>query len=303
MRCTWLRLFLICALLSTACSSGSEDKVTSENILLIRHLEPLDVGLNKPRPGEWLFEHPEQGQTFEAYKQFNPVSPDAVRKHIYLQPIGTLTPIQNDVLRYTAEYLQVFFGLKTIIAAPISDGVIPTRARRHHPETGEQLLTTYILYDILQKSIPPDAIVVMAVTAKDLYPSDKWNFVFGQASIKKRVGVSSIYRFTDTEMDSVTYPLCLERLIKTSSHEISHMFSCQHCTHAVCVMNGSNSLWESDQKPNRLCSECHYKLYWNLGFDIKDRLAALDQFFIKHKLRADHRVISKDLDRIKLKSQ
>ena len=183
----------------------------------------------------------------------------------------------------------------------MSDGIIPANARRPHWETEEQLLTTYILYDILEKNIPPDAIVVMAVTAKDLYPSDSWNFVFGQASTKKRVGVSSIYRFTDTELDSTTYPMCLERLIKTSSHEIGHMFSCQHCTHAVCVMNGSNSLWESDQRPNRLCSECHKKLCWNLGFNVRDRLAALNQFFAKHKLTQDHRAISREYDRIKQK--
>jgi archaemetzincin len=300
MRFIWLGLSLLIAIFISGCSSGDQ---LEQNLKMIRYLEPLDAVLEKPRPGEWLFEHPEQGQTFEAYKQSKPVSPDEIRRYIYLQPIGALTPIQGEVLRYTAEYLQIFFGLKTIIAEPISDSVIPARARRQRWETGEQLLTSYILYDILEKNIPPDAIVVMAVTAKDLYPSDSWNFVFGQASTKKRVGVSSIYRFTDIAMDSTTYPICLERLIKTSSHEIGHMFSCQHCTHAVCVMNGSNSLPESDQRPNRLCSECHMKLCWNLGFNVPDRLLALDQFFMRHTLLQDHRAISKDCIRIKQKTQ
>ncbi|MBT1685567.1 archaemetzincin [Dawidia soli] len=299
MRFICLRLLLLIIFFVFGCSPGDQ---LEQNLALIRYLEPLDVVLEKPRSGEWLFEHPEPGQTFEAYRQSKPVSPDGTRRYIYLQPIGALTPIQEEVLRYTAEYLQIFFGLKTIIAEPISDSVIPARARRDR-ETGEQLLTSYILYDILEKNIPSDAIVVMAVTAKDLYPSDSWNFVFGQASTKKRVGVSSIYRFTDTVMDSMTYPVCLERLIKTSSHEIGHMFSCQHCTHAICVMNGSNSLSESDGRPNRLCSECHMKLCWNLGFDVPERLLALDQFFRRHKLSQDHRAVSKDCARIKQKTQ
>jgi archaemetzincin len=309
MRFHLLCLFSGCVLIS--CSSGPGDQL-EQNLSLVTLLEPLDVTLGKPQPGEWLYVHKEAGQAYDVYKSNNPVSPHGQQKYIYLQPIGHLTPVQNDVIQYTAEYLEIFFGLKTIVAPALSDSIIPAHARRPGlditidnesvPGYGEQLKTSYILYDILLKNIPPDAIVVMAVTAKDLYPSDDWNFVFGQASTKKRVGVSSISRFTDAALDSTTYPLCLERLIKTSSHEISHMFSCQHCTHAVCVMNGSNSLYESDMRPNRLCSECHKKLCWNLKFDVHQRLTALEQFFLRHKLSRDYSIISKELAAVKLKA-
>jgi archaemetzincin len=95
-------------------------------------------------------------------------------------------------------------------------------------------------------------------------------------------------------MDSLTYPVCLERLIKTSAHEIGHMFSIQHCTYGVCVMNGSNSLWESDSRPNRLCSDCLNKLTWNLGFSVRERFSGLKTFFKEHKLVTDANLASRD---------
>ena len=247
-----------------ACSSKKEDE--SYHIDLGAGLEQFDVKLSGPKPGEWLYEHKEPGQSFEQYKVSDPVSPDDKRRKIYIQPLGTFSPIEDSIVNYTVDYLTIFFGLGTAIAPAINDSIIPAHARRMREEGNEQLLTKYILNTLLPARIPEDAIVVMAVTAKDLYPSDDWNYVFGQATIKKRVGVSSIYRFSTPDMDSMTYPVCLERLIKTSSHEIGHMFSVQHCTHAVCVMNGSNSLWESDSRPNRLCSDCLKKLRGILNF-------------------------------------
>nr|WP_255534571.1 archaemetzincin [Chryseolinea lacunae] len=169
-----------------------------------------------------------------------------------------------------------------------SDDNIPATAQRQLYGGRRQLLTTYLL-DILQDNIPDDAIVVMAITSADLYPSNDFNFVFGQARLKKRVGVSSIYR-----LESEDPHVGLMRLIKTGSHEIAHMFSCQHCTYARCVMNGSNSLPESDFRPNRLCYDCHRKLFWNLGFDVKRRVANLNNFFVRHELKSDYDVASRD---------
>ena len=52
-------------------------------------------------------------------------------------------------------------------------------------------------------------------------------------------------------------------------------------------MNGSNSLSESDSRPNRLCSVCLHKLQWNLQFNISARLEKLAAYFKKHKLQTD----------------
>jgi archaemetzincin len=132
---------------------------------------------------------------------------------------------------------------------------------------GQEQLQTHFILDNMLNSLPKNALVAMAITAKDLYPDDNWNFVFGEANTEKRKAVSSIFRYADAANDSLNNLICLERLIKTSAHEIGHIFKCMHCTHADCVMNGSNSLPESDAAPNALCSVCLKKLSGLLGFN------------------------------------
>jgi archaemetzincin len=259
--------------------------------IAIRHLAELDVDLEKPKPGEWLYGREEPGQTFLQYKNAEPVKPGKIRRIIYIQPIGEFTSIQDSIVTYTADYLAIFFGLQTKILPRISDIGIP--ARFHGGRL--QLFSPHILDSILSPSLPKDAVVMMAVTARDLYPGPTWNFVFGQARLKHRVGVSSIFRFSIGELDSFSYPICLDRLIKTSSHEIGHMFTIQHCIHGVCVMNGSNSLYETDARPNRLCSVCLEKLHWNIGFDLHDRGDKLVNFIKRHKLSLDYELASQDV--------
>ena len=261
----------------------------------IDKLRQNDRQLETPKEGQWLYDHNELGQTLSQYKAIQPVSPNHKQNKIYLLPLGELTKAQKNVVTYTADYLQLFFGLKTIVLKSISDKVIPKDFKRIREDGSVQLLAPYILDSVLKKRIPVDAIALMAVTEKDLYPKPSWNFVFGLATLKDRVGVSSIYRYSKETIDSTNYSLCLQRLISTSSHEIGHMFSMLHCTYAVCVMNGSNSLAESDSRPNRLCSQCLGKLRWNLKFDLRKRIQALDSFFLRHKLMRDYRVAEKDL--------
>lgn len=262
---------------------------------IIRLLKQNDSQLKTPEKGDWLYDHKEPGQTFAQYKVSKPVTPNERQKKIYLQPLGEFSKPQEDLIRYTADYLQIFFGLETVVLPTVADALIPKTARRDREDGSEQLLAPYILDSILKKDIPADAITVMAVTEKDLYPRPSWGYVFGLASLKERVGVSSIYRYSKQPIDSSNYALPLGRLIKTSSHEISHMFSVKHCTRAVCVMNGSNSLAEADTRPNRLCTECLNKLHWNLKLDVRRRLAALDSFFLQHNLKRDYQITHRDL--------
>lgn len=287
-------------LLLFSCKNKNKSKVININQLdLCDSFKRLDIALPEPTPGYWLFEHKEKGQTFDQYINYSPVTPFKNKTKIYLLPIGEFTEMQTKVIGYTADYLQIYFNLTVKTLNPISDNVIPEDKRRMREDGHEQLLTTYILNKILKKNIPSDAIVLMAITAKDLYPKDSWNFVFGQASLKERVGVSSIYWYSEEPLDSLNYSICLERLIKTSTHEIGHMFSIRHCTNAVCLMNGSNGLFESDEKPNSLCSVCLKKLYWNLGFDIKNRFLQSKLFFDKHHLHKDAELMQQHLNIIR----
>lgn len=290
-----LVILLFVVLLVQACQRHASQSTDEENRKRIAKIAMLDEDIQPPQPGDWLDVHDEKGQTLVQYLASRPVRATEKRKLIYLKPVGSFSVDQLRIVNYTAEYLEIFYGLKTIVEDPVSDNIIPASARRVWGGDHEQLLTTHIFNNILLPAIPDDAVVVMAITTKDLYPSDRFNFVFGQARLKDRIGVTSIYRYTDEPLNEKNFNQCLERMIKTSSHEIGHMFSCQHCIHAVCVMNGSNSLWESDARPNRLCSECLSKLHWNLSFDIERRQKKLVEFMKRHQLKKDAAVLAQDL--------
>ena len=52
---------------------------------------------------------------------------------------------------------------------------------------------------------PEDAVAVLGLTTSDLWPGEGWNFVFGQASLRDRIGVWSLYRFGDPERSDADY--------------------------------------------------------------------------------------------------
>ena len=68
----------------------------------------------------------------------------------------------------------------------------------------------------------------------------------------------------------------------TTSHEFLHMLSMQHCKTFACVLNGSNSLQESDKKPLILCPQCLQKLNYALNENSLDYLGRLLLFYDKY---------------------
>lgn len=130
--------------------------------------------------------------------------------------------------------------------------------------TADQLQTGYIFDHILKPTLPKDAVVMIALCDKDLFPDENYNYVFGQARLKDRVGVWSFFRFGNAG-NAEEFPLVLKRTLKTASHETGHMFSLKHCAQYTCIMNGSNHLEEADRKPTGFCVDCLEKFCWNLG--------------------------------------
>jgi hypothetical protein len=58
------------------------------------------------------------------------------------------------------------------------------RVKRPHTDAAwgdQQVLTGYILHDVLEPERPADALAYLALTASDLWPGPGWNFVFGEA--------------------------------------------------------------------------------------------------------------------------
>lgn len=259
-------------------------------------LAELDISLGAPQSGDWLANHKESGQSFEQYKKLKPLKVTKNAKVIYIQPIGEFNARENKILDLTVEYLELFYGVKTKKLNPISDKIIPENKRRMNEMNVEQLDASYILDSIMSKVKPKDALVTMGLSAKDLYPKPSWNFVFGLATYSKGVGVTSFFRYEPNLPD---YRICLRRTIRTSAHEIGHMFKLKHCIYAECVMNGVNSLSEDDRKPNTLCSVCLKKVHLNFGFDMVQRFQKILAFYHKHGLVEDEKLIDKQLEVIK----
>src|SRR5690606_22427518 len=109
-----------------------------------------------------------------------------------------------------------------------------------------QILSGYVIDRLLAPRLPPDAAAYVSFTASDLWPGDGWNFVFGQASLRDRVGVWSVARYGDPAGGAAAFRQVLRRTLKVAVHETGHMFSMRHCTAYQCVMNGVNNQDESD---------------------------------------------------------
>ncbi|MCC5945478.1 MAG: hypothetical protein JJT94_11130 [Bernardetiaceae bacterium] len=231
------------------------------------------------QPSDWLFYNKEEGQNFEQYIAINPVSRSALRKQIYIQTFGAFDSLREVILHKTAQYLQIFYDLPIRHSAPqiLDTNAIPTHAYRTKNEM-LQIKTGYLL-NRLSKALPDSAIMLVGFTDVDLYPSEQWNYVFGQASLYRRVGVWSLARFGNPYEDSATFRLCLKRTIQTAVHEVGHAFSLKHCIAYDCTMAGSNNLREIDSRPLHFCPICEAKISYNLKFNLHRRYLALAKFW------------------------
>ncbi|MBD3271772.1 MAG: hypothetical protein GF384_04445 [Elusimicrobia bacterium] len=250
----------------------------------IKQLRQLHMPLPAPGPSDWLANHYEGGQTFKQYIKSRPVKPTFDRNVIYIQPLGNFIGRKKEIISITAEFIRAYFGLPVRVRKPVDITDLPHRAQRRHPTWGiEQVSTTYILKDILKPKRPDNAIAYLALTNKDLFAGKNNNFVFGQAFIRHRIGVWSLYRNGNPDEGSKEYLECLVRTMKTAVHEIGHMLGLNHCIAYQCVMNGSNNRAESDRRPITLCPECMGKICWSCDITPRERYRRLIAFCKKYK--------------------
>ncbi|MCI0462226.1 MAG: archaemetzincin [Gemmataceae bacterium] len=175
--------------------------------------------------------------------------------------------------------MALFFDCPVMVKRQIALDSIPAPARRTHPSWGDsQVLTGYLRHEVLEPERPADALAYVALTASDLWPGKGWSFVFGEANLRQRTGVWSIYRNGDPGEGEVAFRLCLRRTLGTASHELCHVLTMHHCTAFRCLMNGSNHQEERDARPLYLCPVCLRKLCWNLRVEPVPYLTTLKTF-------------------------
>jgi archaemetzincin len=276
--------------------TGDDAKSQGRLPAKFERLLPLHTKLAPPQPGDWLVEHKEPGQSYVQYLKGRPIRVDKQRRVIYVQPLGKFDPKERKILDQTAEFLGIYFQLPVKVREDLSLDLVPAEARREHPTWQvKQILSTYVLDDILRPRLPADATAYIALTTSDLWPGRGWNFVFGQASLSERVGVWSIARNGDPHGDEAAFRLCLLRTLKTASHETGHMFSMQHCTFYECNMCGSNHREEADRRPLWLCPHCLAKLCHATGADPVKRFKELAAFSKRAGLKAEQEFYEKSL--------
>lgn len=262
----------------------------------------------KPKANDWLGAHRETGQTFNQFLRSFPVKPDRKRKVIYIQPLGSFEAAKSPSLKALREFAEAFFhGLEVKTAKPLDPAKLELTTRINSYSRQKQILSLDVL-EAMRKRLPPDAFCVLAVTMTDLYPDPKWNFVFGQASLRERTGVFSFARYhpafygeesADNQKETSgekqeraerqTAKLVLERSCKVLVHETGHMFGIKHCIYYQCIMNGSNHLEESDSKPWHLCPVCLRKLSSSTGFSLALRYEKLAGWHRTHGFEKEER--------------
>ncbi len=278
-------------LFGAGCPTPEPGRQSGELPLRLEVLRPLHEPMGPPHRGDWLLSHDEPGQTFEEWRASSPVTPNGTRRFIYIQPIGDFTPQQRRIVELTAQCMALYFNRPVRFLDDLPADRIPAGARRTHPSWGmKQILSTYVLYEVLKPALPPDAAALIGFTATDLWPGRGWNFVFGQATLQERVGVWSIHRNGDPAESAEAFRLCLLRTCKTATHETGHMFSIEHCTAYECNMCGSNNREESDRRPLACCPECVAKICDASGADPIDRYEKLADFAKQHGLDGAERM-------------
>jgi archaemetzincin len=251
--------------------------------LLQRALDPRDdfQPIPQPQPDDWLANHAEVGQTFDQFTRSLPNRPDNRRSKLYLQPLGRFNDSEAPSLEQLRAFTAAFFMMEVVVLPPTELAQNHISSRRN-PWTGQQQLLTGDILNMLQARLPRDAFALLGITMTDLYPDPNWNFVFGQASPRERVGVYSFARydpgFYGQALTEGAGKLMLRRSCKVLAHETCHMFGIEHCVWFHCLMNGSNHLAESDARPLHLCPVDLHKLQWSVGFDAVERYRRLLDF-------------------------
>ncbi len=252
------------------------------------------LGEEDCRPGSWLSQFREFGQTMEQYRGEGPNRPedDAL---IVLSPMGDWR-VRGDAGRDLVEPVREFLGLYYGREAVLGDAM-PLPLEAWNPDRGAAgQVDAEALLASLKGSCDVGMAGCLTVTDEDLYVNTL-QYVFGLGHFHRRVGVFSMYRLWEDVLDpgtgtrlAVREPEPLRRALKVAVHEMGHELTVAHCVHyRHCVMAGTNSLAESDAGSLMLCPLDHEKLRWNLQFDPRRRFEALADFGRRHGLHREAR--------------
>ncbi len=242
-------------------------------------LKPLHFLAPKPKPGEWQYRQKEKGQSILDYKKKYPFKTKTKYKRIYVQPIGVFFTKEWRLIKHSANYVRLYFDKPVVFLNRIPIHQLPKEARSKLTGDKEKIKTNWLLRQFLICQRPKDSFALLAFTNHYLFDEDKWGYVYGLSSLRKRVGAWSV-RYLDENpgLSGSKYRHTLLRTVKMASHEITHMLSIKHCIAYKCLMNGCRNLEDLDRNPLALCPLCLYKLCWKTGIEPIKRYKRLAGF-------------------------
>ena len=213
-----------------------------------------------PTAGQWLTVRKEAGQPYSTYisRKFN------CRARVCIQP---LDEINEEDMGFFFMFASAFFqGTPLEVLPPIPIDSLSVESRDNF--FGIQYHAGQIIKKLRK---PKGSHCMLAITLKDLYPRDSWNFVYGLARAHK--GVFSFIRHYPIHLPpEEAQEIMIYRGCKTLVHEVSHMFGLKHCIYYKCLMNGNNG---DESSPGYLCAVCLRKLQSTLKFNLADRFHTL----------------------------
>jgi archaemetzincin len=236
------------------------------------------VRLGEPRPGDWLWEFKERGQTVAEYLQAGVNRKNTIRSRLHVQPYADLRPQQRPVVAAVREHLEAFFDTEVV--------VLPER--RLAPiwyHQGRKQWDGDVAVRSLARQVPDDSLGVLGLMGSDLYGL-RLNFIFGVGLMRDRAALYSLHRY-----DTRDERLLTRRAAKVAVHELGHVLTLKHCVYYRCVMNGSNSVAEMDAQPLHACPVCLAKLRANLRFDPRLRYERLEKLYRRQGLVEEARFV------------
>ncbi|WAR02945.1 AMZ2-like protein [Mya arenaria] len=176
--------------------------------------------------------------------------------------------------------LEAYFDGMTIDILPnvnFHDSKWKIKTRFHHKTNSKQYHVTDF-FPKLRSVKPADGYCVLGLSWTDLYPTEKLNFVLGEAHFGFKSAIFCFGRCEPKIYDPETFKdidemdaKLLWRIIKVVSHETCHLFGLMHCWYFRCNMNESCSMAEAASQPLFLCPVCLRKLQHACGFDLINR--------------------------------
>ena len=248
------------------------------------------------------------------------IGPSRSASVVYLCPMGNVdgAPRFADL----AEVLQATFSLPV---RPLPEGLTKAEMARVERKPrgcgyGPQMETPSARALLMSRK-PDDAFCIVGYTTEDLcHTAKEMRFLFGQASPSQGCGIFSFARYLGARTSETTV---FRRCAMVLVHEVGHLWRIKHCVFAKCMlprsgldpspahgqklsisqpaslsglMNGSNHLEESEDRPFAICPIDVKK--WHLALtaaklgpdvctDLFSREETLHTIFTKHGLRAD----------------